>query len=103
MKDGDGSQACGSVCTPPFAPRTSLIPCPRAQVSQQGDLTYEVPADYQATLLSSSLKLRLEPTLESIANTLAYVSRVAFGGALFLSILTTYVAVFALLQVSQRG
>lgn len=72
------------------------------EVSDQGDLVYAFPDDFQTRITSRSLLQRLKPALAAAAAGLGYVSRVAFGSCLVASVVVVWVAVAVALSSSSR-
>jgi hypothetical protein len=66
------------------------------QVSDDGEIVYVFGANFRDVIRNKSLLLRLEPAAAKVAETAAYLGRVAFGTALVASVVTVYVAITVL-------
>ena len=68
----------------------------RLQVSPSGDLAYVLPPNFRVRLRSKSAWLRLAPRIDAVAGAVGWAGRVAFGGALLLSLALAAAALVAL-------
>ncbi|KAD4385040.1 hypothetical protein E3N88_25208 [Mikania micrantha] len=72
------------------------------EVSDEGDILYVFPEDYQSKLVSKSLRIKTEPYLEKAKSVAGYLIRVTFGTALIASILIVYTTIIASLTSSSK-
>lgn len=68
------------------------------EVSEQGDVVYTFPRDFQSSIAARSVLLSAQPFLKGAANVAQYLVRVAFGTALLSSIAIVWFAITVLLS-----
>ncbi|XP_058003402.1 uncharacterized protein At5g03900, chloroplastic isoform X2 [Hevea brasiliensis] len=68
------------------------------EVSDEGDVLYVFPKDYQSKLAAKSFRMKVEPLIEKAKATAEYLIRVSFGTALIASIVIVYTTIIALLS-----
>ncbi|KAH9315523.1 hypothetical protein KI387_024150, partial [Taxus chinensis] len=68
------------------------------EVSDEGDVLYVFPSDYQVKLAAKSLRLRFKPVVDKLKAVAEYLIRVSFGTALLASIVIVYTAIIAILS-----
>lgn len=72
------------------------------QVSNEGEVVYVFPRDFQSQLRSKSLMLRMEPRLKVVAQTAAWLGRVAFGVFFITTVVSVWLAIFAISNSGDR-
>mmetsp|Transcript_248 Transcript_248/g.432 ORF Transcript_248/g.432 Transcript_248/m.432 type:complete len:535 (-) Transcript_248:643-2247(-) len=72
------------------------------EVSNDGDILYEFPKNVKGALYSASQKRRIRELIQKIAPGIAYVARVSFGIALFVSIAVVFAAITVLISSSSN-
>eukprot|EP00850_Spirogloea_muscicola_P011054 SM000067S20331 [mRNA] locus=s67:471470:475533:+ [translate_table: standard] len=77
------------------------------EVSDEGDVLYVLPKNFQAILNQKSLWLKFQPLIKQIQGAAEYLLRVSFGTTLLASIALVYTTIFVLLSEqdnrNQRG
>ena len=66
------------------------------QVAETGDVAYEFPRQFRATLRNKYWQLRWQETWKKIWSALFYVIRISFGIMLILAVVTVFVAIIAI-------
>ncbi len=72
------------------------------QVGGQGDVVYTFPRDFQGAIRARSALLTALPALRALGRGAAYVARVAFGTALFVSVAVVWAAIAARMLSGRR-
>ncbi|KAG8376722.1 hypothetical protein BUALT_Bualt09G0093400 [Buddleja alternifolia] len=73
------------------------------EVSDEGDVLYVFPKDYQSKLAAKSLRIKVEPLLEKGKMAAEYLVRVSFGTALIASIVLVYTTIIAIASSSRES
>lgn len=71
-------------------------------VSNDGEIMYEFPRNFQDVVRGASLKIRLEPALKTAGQVMSYLGRVTFGAALIASVATVTLALSVLSSSSRN-
>jgi hypothetical protein len=72
------------------------------EVSKQGEIVYEFPRNFEDTIRGASLKIRMEPALNTATRVVAYLGRITFGAALIASLATVTLALSVLSSSSRN-
>eukprot|EP00899_Mesostigma_viride_P027196 jgi/Mesvir1/7661/Mv11421-RA.1 len=73
------------------------------QVSDVGEILYNIPAGFRGSLAARSLAMRLEPALAAVQSVLGYFVRVSFGTALVASVLLVYTAIIVVITSARTS
>ena len=72
------------------------------EVSTQGEIVYDFPRNFQDVIRGASLKIRMEPALQTTARVVGYLGRITFGAALIASLATVTLALSVLSSSSRN-
>eukprot|EP00850_Spirogloea_muscicola_P002355 SM000009S23484 [mRNA] locus=s9:235986:240104:- [translate_table: standard] len=73
------------------------------EVSDEGDVLYVLPKNFQAILNQKSLWLKFQPLIKQIQGAAEYLLRVSFGTTLLASIALVYTTIFVLLSSARSS